>query len=216
MKKYYLKVYILFCLTLFIFVGNNVEASLPLSGKLIVVDAGHGAQDPGTMYKNIYEKDINLSISKYLEEELIRYGATVIMTRDGDYDLSKPNTNHRKKSDFDNRIKLINSSDANMYISIHLNYLEDSSYKGPQVFYNYDNKFLAETIQNYLNKELLSDREIKQIPLSTYMYNKVKIKGVLIECGFLSNSYERELLTTDKYQKKIANTIAKSIVNYYS
>ena len=168
------------------------------------------------MYGNIYEKDINLKISLYLEEALIKYGATVVMTRDGDYDLSTPNTKHRKKSDFDNRIKLINESKADMYLSIHLNYLTNSAYKGAQVFYNKDNKKLADVMQEYLNQELKGDREIKKIPSSTYMYNKLKVKGILIECGFLSNEDERTLLQSSKYQEKVAKAIAKAVVKYYS
>jgi len=62
MKNYCLKVFILFLIILVILVSTNVSANLPLSGKLIVVDAGHGAKDPGTMYRNIYEKDSNDSI----------------------------------------------------------------------------------------------------------------------------------------------------------
>jgi len=215
MKNYCLKVFILFLIILVILVSTNVSANLPLSGKLIVVDAGHGAKDPGTMYRNIYEKDINLKISLALEKELSRLGASVILTRDGDYDLSTPNTNHRKKSDFDNRIKLINESKADMYLSIHLNYLSDSSYYGAQVFYNQENELIASKIQEYLNENLNSDREIKKIPSNTYMYNKLKIKGVLIECGFLSNNKERNLLINKKYQQVLAKTIAQGVSYYY-
>ncbi|MBE6140304.1 MAG: N-acetylmuramoyl-L-alanine amidase CwlD [Firmicutes bacterium] len=215
MKNYCLKVFILFLIILVILVSTNVSANLPLSGKLIVVDAGHGAKDPGTMYRNIYEKDINLKISLALEKELSRLGASVILTRDGDYDLSTPNTNHRKKSDFDNRIKLINESKADMYLSIHLNYLSDSSYYGAQVFYNQENELIASKIQEYLNENLNSDREIKKIPSNTYMYNKLKIKGVLIECGFLSNNKERNLLINKEYQQVLAKTIAQGVSYYY-
>lgn len=103
-----------------------------------------------------------------------------------------------------------------MYLSIHLNYLASSKYYGAQVFYNNDNKVLAETIQTYINKVLNSDREIKTIPVSTYMYSRLNKPGVLIECGFLSNANERGLLITDNYQQKMAKTIAESIVNYYN
>lgn len=103
-----------------------------------------------------------------------------------------------------------------MYLSIHLNYLASSKYYGAQVFYNNDNKVLAETIQNYINKNLNSNREIKTIPTSTYMYSKLDKPGVLIECGFLSNVNERNLLITDSYQQKIAKTIAESIVIYFN
>lgn len=206
----------LFIFLAFIICSSNVYADLPLLGKVIILDAGHGSEDPGTTYGKIYEKDINLNISLYLEKALSKYGASVIMTRDGDYDLSTPNTNHRKKSDFDNRIKLINESKGDMYISIHLNYLSNSAYKGAQVFYNNDNKNLAQVVQNHLNQELNGNREIKKIPTSTYMYNKLKIKGVLIECGFLSNASERNLLQSDEYQEKVAVSIADAIVKYYS
>lgn len=138
------------------------------------------------------------------------------MTRDEDYDLSTPNAKWRKKSDFDNRIKLINNSKANMYLSIHLNYLSDSSYSGAQVFYNNDtNKEIAAVIQETLNKELNGDREIKKIPSKTYMYSKLEILGVLIECGFLSNEAELNKLKTTEYQQKLAKTITKAVINYY-
>lgn len=171
----------------------------------------HGGKDPGTTYKDIYEKDINLKISLYLQEALKKHGADIIMTREGDYDLSAPLAYARKKSDFDNRIKLINNSKANFYVSIHLNYLLDSKYKGIQLFSSEDNIKYAELMQNYLNKSLKNDRNSKLIPKSTYMYRKLAVPGVLIECGFLSNYEERLKLTTDTYQKQIAWEIAKSI-----
>ena len=199
-----------------LFINTKALALLPLSGKVIVLDAGHGGLDPGTTSNNNYEKDINLAITKYLEMELSASGASVILTRDGDYDLSYPKANYRKKSDFDNRIKLINNSNANMYISIHLNYLSNASYSGAQVFYNNDeNKQIAEVIQNVLNKELNNDRTIKKIPNKTYMYDKLKVPGVLIECGFLSNANERTKLVTPAYQKKLAYLIKEAIITYY-
>ena len=193
----------------------KVEAVMPLTNKVIVLDAGHGKEDPGTSYGKIYEKDINLKIVLELEKELGSLGAEVILTRDGDYDLSKPDANYRKKSDFDNRIKVINKSNADMYISIHLNYLSDSRYSGPQVFYRGDNKDLAEIIQKNMNVYLKGDRDIKKIPSDIYMYNKLNISGVLIECGFLSNLKERSLLQTLEYQKLVAKSIAKGILEYF-
>lgn len=176
----------------------------------------HGGADPGTTKGNVYEKDINLAISKYLELELTKVGASVILTRDGDYDLSYPNAKWRKKSDFDNRIKIINNNEANMYLSIHLNYLDNSSYSGAQVFYNNDtNKEIAMVLQETINKELNNDREIKKIPSKTYMYDKLTTSGVLIECGFLSNPGEFNKLKTAAYQQKLATVIKNGIINYY-
>ncbi len=211
MKKYFYVIFTFFIGVMF-FYSLKVEAVMPLTGKTIVIDPGHGLEDPGTSYGNILEKDINLKISKYLYEELGAMGANVIMTRDGDYDLSRPNANYRKKSDFDNRIKLINESNADMYVSIHLNYLSDSKYSGAQVFYTKDNEELAKVIQSSLNEETKSDRKSKPMPKDTYMYSKLKVKGVLIECGFLSNKKERELLTTSEYQQKLAKIIAEGLV----
>ena len=213
--KYYWKVLSLFVIVFLLLYGIPVSASLPLQGKVIVVDAGHGGKDPGTIYGDIYEKDINLSISLYLEECLSEYGATVILTRVSDNDLSYGETNHRKKTDFDNRIKIINNAYTDMYLSIHLNYLSNSKYYGAQVFFNKDNQILAQSIQDYLNNNLDTKREIKEIPTSTYMYKKLEKRGVLIECGFLSNSSERSKLITAEYQRKVAQVIADAIVNYY-
>lgn len=215
MKKYLCVVFIMFIFLVTIFNVVSASAFMPLSGKIIVLDPGHGGKDPGTSYGDILEKDLNLKISLYLEEELVKYGATVIMTRDGDYDLSSANAVWRKKSDFDNRIKLINNSDADLYLSIHLNYLNDAQYYGAQVFYNKENEELADIVQKKINSNLKSDREVKKIPTSTYMYNKLTISGLLIECGFLSNYNERELLNTSKYQQKIASVIAEAISEYY-
>lgn len=195
--------------------GIPVKADLPLAGKVIIIDPGHGGKDPGTTYKDIYEKDINLNISLNLREYLSEYGATVILTRDNDNDLSYGETNHRKKTDFDNRIKIINDEYTDMYLSIHLNYLVNTKYYGAQVFYNKNNEKLASSIQEYLNNNLETNKEIKEIPTSTYMYKKLEKRGVLIECGFLSNAMERSKLVTKEYQKEVAKVIAEAVVNYY-
>jgi len=215
MKKYLCIVFIMFIILVTAVTSLSVSAFMPLSGKIIVVDAGHGGKDPGTSYGDILEKDLNLKISLFLEEELSKLGAAVIMTRDGDYDLSSANAMWRKKSDFDNRINLINNSKASLYLSIHLNYLEDARYYGAQVFYNENNKELANYVQEYLNEKLNGNRKTKKMPANTYMYKKLKVPGLLIECGFLSNYNERELLKKSKYQQKIASSIAEAISLYY-
>lgn len=215
MKKYCLKLLIIFVLLTLILSFPYAKASLPLFGKTITIDIGHGGKDPGTVVNNILEKDINLKIGKYLEKELIKKGANVILTRNGDYDLSSPNSYRRKKSDFDNRIKIINNSSASMYVSIHLNYLEQASYYGPQVFYNNinnNNKKIANNMQNILNKKLKTNRKVKLIPEDTYMYSRLNVPGVLVECGFLSNYNEKTKLMSKEYQQKIAKYISEGIV----
>lgn len=216
MDRYYVLVINVFLIVFICFYSIPVQASLPLIGKVIVVDVGHGFLDPGCVYEDIYEKDIVLNIGLYLERELSSLGATVILTRDSDEDLSGGVTNNRKKADFDKRISIINDERVDMYLSIHLNFLSDSSYYGAQVFYNNDNDDLAKTLQEYLNEHTDSKRSIKEIPSNTYMYKRLTTKGVLIECGFLSNEMERELLITTSYQQKLANIIALGVVKYYN
>lgn len=215
MKKYLCIVFILFSFFTSALNVINVKAFLPLSGKLIIIDPGHGGKDPGTSYGDIYEKNINLEIALKLEGELAKRGASVILTRDGDYDLSKANAKWRKKSDFDNRIRIINNNQADLYLSIHLNYLSDAEYYGAQVFYDKKNKRLASIIQEKINENLENDRKIKQIPVNTYLYRQLNIPGVLIECGFLSNYKERNLLIDKNYQKKLASLIAEAISSYF-
>ena len=187
-----------------------------LLGKTIYIDPGHGGIDSGTTYKNIYEKDINLIMSKKIEKYLISKGATVYLTRETDKDLSKSKIN-RKRNDLTNRAKLINKSNANMYISIHLNYISNSKWQGLQIFYNNKNKeneIIATNLTSYLKEYTSNIREPKKENIY-YMYKQIKIPGVLIELGFLSNPNDRYRLTRDEYQDKLAKNIASSIEKYF-
>ena len=188
-------------------------ASLPLSHLVFVIDPGHGGVDPGSVVEGIYEKDINLKISQALKNELQLLGASVYMTREGDYDLSYPGAYLRKKSDFDARVKFIHEKRPDYYLSIHLNYLDNSNYYGPQVFYssvNPKNFEIAQRIQEEFNHSLGTHRKVKKISSSLYMYSKIKTPGVLIECGFLSNLEERKKLMDDEYILNLASLIAQS------
>jgi len=198
-------------LNLLIYIPTIAQSKkLTLNDMTIVIDPGHGGKDVGTAFKDIYEKDINLSISLYLKEELESFGANVVMTRIGDYDLSTPNASRRKKSDFDNRIKIANENKSNLVISIHQNYYKDSKYKGTQIFYK-GSEYLADYLQKNINK----DRKVKEISNSLYMYNKIKSDVLLIECGFLSNSSDRNKLTNKTYQKEYSKILSKYIVEYF-
>jgi len=216
------KIYSVFLLIIFIctfsLVGADIKKSdLELLGKVIYVDPGHGGPDPGTLYKDIYEKDINLEICKKLQTILEEEGAIVYLTRYGDYDLSKIYTGSRKKSDLNNRAKIINDSKADIYISIHLNSISSSTWSGAQVFYddiNKNNYDLAMLMQDQLKKDLKTTREVKEI--STMLMNrKITIPGILIEAGFLSNPNDRYLLQKSDYQYKIVESIKKGIIRYF-
>lgn len=217
--KKLIKLTLLLLLLLIIIISIfNVNASnltFPLLGKTIYLDAGHGGVDNGATVNNVKEKDLNLQIVYKLKETLTSAGATVLLTRKDDNDISSPNALYRKKSDFDNRIKLINNSNADLYISIHQNIYQNKKYSGPQVFYVKDNQKLAEIMQNTLNKYLNTKRKVKTI-YNTYMYKLLNKKGILIECGFISNDNERYKLKTEEYQLKLSKIITEGIITYYS
>lgn len=199
----------------------NVSANdtiFPLIGKTIILDAGHGGKDLGATVANTNESEINLEITLKLKNNLEKLGANVILTRIDNNDLSNQNALYRKKSDFDNRIRIINNSHADMYLSIHQNIYSNPKYYGPQVFYYpkiTDNEQIAKTMQTELNKYTKSKRNIKIIT-GTYMYSKLNIKGVLIECGFLSNNNERVKLESEEYQLNLVKIISDAIIKYFS
>lgn len=189
---------------------------MPLLGKLIYLDAGHGGVDPGAIYKDIHEDDITLEITKKLQTMLESKGAIVYLTREADYDLSNPKASLRKRSDLTKRINLINNSNCDMYLSIHLNASPSTSWRGAQVFYNNinkENKVLAEVIQKSFKEHLRSNRKIKEIK-DLYMYKNVKRLGLLLEVGFISNANERHILRQDYYQQRIALSITNGVINY--
>lgn len=192
------------------------ERNYSLKNKIIYIDPGHGGNDPGAMYKDVLEKDINLEISKLLKNELTKKGATVYLTRNGDYDLSVPNTINNKRSDLSRRGNVINKSNCDLFLSIHLNAESSSSWHGAQVFYNSklkENEEIARIFQNLFKEKLNSDRNYKK-DNTLYLQNRITRPGVLLELGFLSNPNERYLLQTDNYQKKIVNVIIEGVELY--
>lgn len=218
MYKY--KLLILFILFLSIFCISKTSALLNLDnnliGKVIYLDPGHGGIDPGAVYKDIKESDINLKFSKNIGKKLEKMGVIVLYTREDDYDLAST-TNNRKKSDLSNRVKLINESNADMYISIHVNSESSSTWYGAQVFYsnkNDKNKKIAELFQNELNNSKISKRKISKIN-NVYMYDRLNKPGILLEVGFISNYADRHKMLDDEYVDKFSNIIIDGIKKYF-
>lgn len=189
--------------------------TLPLLGVVITIDPGHGGRDPGTMYNSIKEKDLNLEISKVLEKELTKNGAIVYMIRTSDIDLSSIYDSKKKRGDLYRRLLKIKENKSNLYLSIHINWYQNSTHKGAEVLYNSinkNNKILAESIMNEFKTNQKSKREIKKTNL--YMYKNITTPGVLIETGYLSNPTERRLLQSENYQKELAKSITNGVKNY--
>lgn len=212
--KYKTTLLIIFCLLVLSLQVISAQ-TLPLQDTIIMVDPGHGGRDSGTYYGKIYEKNINLEISKALEEELTKNGAIVYMTRTRDIDLSSIYDSAKKRGDLYRRLLKIKETKSDLYISIHINWYQNTSMKGAEVLYNSineNNEKLAKSIMKEFKTDLGSTRTVKTTDL--YMYRNTTTPGVLVECGYLSNPTERTLLQQEDYQKKLAKSITNGIINY--
>lgn len=200
------------------------DAVMQKSIPIIIIDAGHGGFDGGASTNDgTPEKDINLNISLYLNEFLSSFGYKTILTRSVDESLESDGLTtikSKKTSDIHNRMKIMEDTENSLFISIHQNHYSVEKYNGTQVFYSpnfsEESSLLAQNIQDTVVSQLQpnNERKIKECGSSVYlMFNAVK-PAVLVECGFLSNNEEAEMLKTTQYQKKMAFCIAIGIQNY--
>lgn len=195
--------------------------NLPLSGKVIILDPGHGGPDGGAVVDGVVEKDIALSISKMIRDYLQEQGALVLLTREEDEDLAGDVDGYRarKRADLKKRLELINESQADLFLSIHLNAFPSSSSRGAQTFYTLrykENKWAATFIQDELKDNLENTKRVAKPIDYVYVLKHAKKPGVLVEVGFLSNSQERQELTQRSYQDKIAASVYKGIMRYFT
>jgi N-acetylmuramoyl-L-alanine amidase len=199
-----------------VFVQSERAGSAPLC---IVVDAGHGGDDPGKIGINdALEKDINLQIALKLQKLLEQNNIKVVMTRDTDQGLYSDGATNKKAEDMQTRCKIIGDSDALFTVSIHQNSYTSPEIQGAQVFYygqSENGKKLAETLQSALIEQVDPDnhREAKANE-SYYLLKKTPTPTVIVECGFLSNPAEAELLLQEEYQDKLVNAIYSGIETY--
>lgn len=193
------------------------EETRPLHGCTIVVDAGHGGYDPGAIgVSGVEEKDLNLAIAKNLKNYLEQSGATVYMTRYEDVDLAGGATDHKKRADMNTRMKILKDSGAQLLVSIHQNSYTDSQYWGPQVFYKSGDPASEEyalAIQHQLNTYTAPEcTRVVKTGESYYILKNSQVPAVLVECGFITNSKEEELLSDPEYQRKAALSIYQGII----
>ncbi len=202
---------------------KELTVSTPITGKIIAIDAGHGKPDEGAIgYMNTTEQKVNLEISQKLQNIIEQSGANCIITRateDGIYDKQANTIRKKKISDIKNRVKIVNNNQSDIMLSIHLNKFSDPKYKGWQVFYqkgNIESEKLANSIQESLNLNInkISDRTPKPIE-NVYLMNNVKIPGVVIECGFISNPEESKKLKEKEYQNKLSWGIYLGVQDYF-
>lgn len=196
--------------------------ALPIVGKVIYLDPGHGGPDGGAVSKNgLLEKDITLKIAQYLRDYLQESGAIVIMSREIDRDLADIQTKKlrkRKEQDLFRRVEMIKQNKIDVAISLHLNAFPQSKYAGAQTFYNpvhQENKRLATAIQREFIRHLQNTKRLPKQKNDTYLLKESPAPTVLVEAGFLSNPHEAHLLSTAHYQQKVAEAIYYGLVTYY-
>ena len=196
--------------------NRSVTTFMPLSQKVILIDAGHGGWDPGKVGDgNILEKDLNLAISDKLRAYLEQGGSYVLMTRGEDAAL-----NSKKNADLRERAELANNLEADVLISIHQNSFPQQEVKGAQVFYYNESEEslkLASSIQKEIKNFVLPNNKfIEKANTNYYLLKHTDIPSVIVECGFLSNVEELQSLTQEDYQEKIAWAIYIGIMNYFN
>lgn len=193
--------------------------------KIIIVDAGHGGEDPGKVssYSDLKEKDLNLKIAFKLKQLLEEADYSVILTREEDkliYSEGTTNIYDKRKQDLTRRKGIMDNSGAHIVVSIHMNAYTEAKYYGAQTFYppnSTDSLKLATSIQKsmreMLDKDNKRDPQLKKDQI--VILKDLKTPTVIVECGFLSNAAEEKKLGTDEYQTKIAEAIKAGIDSYF-
>lgn len=199
---------------------EELETSLH-TGRRIVIDPGHGGKDGGAVsVTGSYEEQLNLDVSLSLREILHFLGYDVIMTRESDVELTHSDGGTRKMQDLKGRLEIAESHSDAVFVSIHMNKFPESRYSGLQVYYSPNDAHsfnIAKCVQDSVAANLQSDnnRKIKKADSTIFLLHKIKSPAILIECGFLSNQSEAELLDSGEYREKLSSVIAVAISNSF-
>lgn len=192
--------------------------STPLSGKVIVLDPGHGGKDGGAVSRDgLVEKEVTLAIALRLRDYLQEAGALVIMTRETDRDLADVGARKRKAQDLYRRAQLVKDHDADLFLSVHLNAVPSSRWSGAQTFYYptlEDSKLLAHHIQAELVRNLENTTRKERHSGEIYILKTSPVPSALVEVGFLSNPEEAARLAQEPYQDLVAASIYQGVISY--
>lgn len=198
--------------------------------RIIVVDAGHGGEDPGAVseYSGLREKEVNLKIAFKTKELLEKEGYQVIMTRTEDvlkYEDGTTDIYQKRKQDLTSRKKVMDGEEVDVVVSIHLNKFSQTQYFGAQVFYppeSPESRELATILQTTLrekvdqtNKRVAMEKKPPAGQLPIMIFKDLKTPTIVVECGFLSNQEEEKKLGDEEYQGKIANAIKEGLLIYF-
>ncbi len=199
---------------------NDVDSTDFLSKTAVVLDAGHGGRDGGAVAADgTLEKELNLKIAEKIYSVLSLCGYDCVMTRDDDYHLTYEGGGSKKTQDLKGRLEIASRYENCIFVSIHMNSYPNKGCHGLQVYYS-DNteegKTIAETVMKRVKEGVQPEnkRPIKAAGSAIYILKKAEMPAVLIECGFLSNPAETELLKNDDYQTKLSLSLAAAVMDY--
>lgn len=215
---------VLLCTFLAAIIGSMSITALTVAPaaprRCVIIDAGHGGEDGGaTAHNGVHESNINLELALRLQDIMRFLGMKTLMIRTDDISVYTEGTTiaAKKVSDLKERVRIVNSLENPILISIHQNHFAESKYSGAQVFYpnTGGSKVLAGQLQNALISTVNpgSNRQCKKAD-SVYLMQHIQCTGVLVECGFLSNPGESAKLQTEAYQKKLCCVIASVFSQY--
>ncbi|MDR2606617.1 MAG: N-acetylmuramoyl-L-alanine amidase [Oscillospiraceae bacterium] len=197
----------------------SARSAMAGSGRNYIIDAGHGGADGGAVEGDVIESQLNLQVALKLDALMGLFGKTAILTRDSnelDYPADADTLRKMKTADSNSRRALVRSTPNAVFISIHQNKFKSASAHGAQVFYGRGDgsRELAELLQESMRVVLepSNSKKPKLISDKIFLMQDTGCPAVLVECGFISNPSERELLTNDAYQTKIAAALLSGLL----
>ena len=194
-------------------------SSSPKPQYTIVIDAGHGGRDGGTVGKTtgITESELNLQYAYCLKKLCEEFGIGVVLTRKDMNGLYDENASNKKKSEMEKRKDIINNSGADLMISLHMNAFPLSSSEGAQVFYAKGSESgfnLAKSVQEAICQSFENARDYVSVG-DYFVLNYSTIPAVLVECGFLSNPSEERNLQDEEYRERFCYCLLMGILSFF-
>lgn len=205
-------------------VVTTMTEKVPLERKhRIIIDAGHGGIDGGaTSCSGILESTYNLDVCLRLDDlfHLLGYETRMIRTTDISVYTKGETIAQKKISDLKERVRIVNETENALLLSIHQNNFTEPEYSGAQVFFRPEqqSQLWASKMQEQLRNGVDSEnrRQPKEIPEDIYLMSHVDCPAILVECGFLSNPEEDQLLQTPDYQSRLAVVLMGTCLEHWT
>lgn len=206
--------------------GRAVQAMAAadaLRGQVIVIDPGHGGQDPGAVgVSGTLEKDVALAVALLVRDLLAAAGARPVLTRSGDYDLSQwavPGEATPNRAELAARVALVQQHGAAVFVSIHANkHGRRTPWRGAQVFWDPRGHPEGERLARLLQAELRARTGTRRVhlPIEQFVLMRSPVPAATVEVGFLSNPEEERLLQDPAHQRHLAEAVVAGLARFFA